>query len=236
MKKSGSQSESIGYDAVTGVFFVPASERERLRRGFPHDDIEGAIDQAGRHARRYPESFQDRIKADPERFLELDLEWQFFRPKPEADPANLAEVAQQIRVCPTFIFEALTGTVDEALAVKDLFVFYRLFYELGGTGFEPTDDPAADLAHLLEACGGDKGLPSLQEMDVRILKHLYATAVPSLQSDLASAFDQSRRAIAERLRYLRRLGLTHQPSGRRRGDVLTAKGKELLHHAERKQK
>jgi len=218
----------IAYDAATCVFFVPPEEMTQWRRRCPHDDIEAAIRQAGEHTRTCAPQVREQIAAHPQRFLELDLRWQLFRPKPEPEPTTLAQLAQQIRLCPTLIYEVLTGKVDEALAAADLLTFYRPFFELGGTGFDPTGEPGIDLKRLLTACDAEKALPTIQEIDVRILKQLYATEAPALPTDLVEKLGKDRRTIGERLTYLRRLGLTHRSTGSGRGETLTTKAKQLL--------
>jgi hypothetical protein len=220
--------QEIGYDAATCTFLVPPETAAQLRDRCPHDDIEAAIRQAGEHTRAYAHDTRARIEAQPQRFLELDLQWQLFRPKPEPEPANLAELAHQIRLCPALICEVLTGKVNEALAATDLLTFYRPFFELGGAGFEPTGEPATDLKRLLRACGAAETLPTIQEIDVRILQHLYVVAAPALPADLVEKLGGDRRTIGERLTYLRRLGLIQRPAGRRRRETLTTKARQIL--------
>jgi hypothetical protein len=203
----------------------------QLGRRCPHDDIEAAIRQAGEHTRTYAQDTRARIEAQPQRFLELDLQWQLFRPRPEPGPTSLTELAHQIRLCPALIYEVLTGQVSEALAATDLLTLYRPFLELGGTGFEPTGEPATDLKRLLRACGAAETLPTIQEIDVRILQHLHASKVPVLSDALIEKLGQDRRTIAERLTYLRHLGLTQRPAGRRRGETLTGKARQILEAA-----
>jgi len=231
MTRATDKPHGIAYDAVTCIFFVPQGEMSQWRQRCPHDDLETAIRQAGEHTRTYPQEVRERIAARPQPFLELDLRWQLFRPKPEPQPATLAQLAQQIRLCPTLIYEVLTGKVSEALAATDLLTFYRPFFELGGTGFEPTGEPATDLKRLLRVCGAEKTLPTLQQIDVRILQHLYAVKVPALPADLVETLGKDRRTVTERLTYLRRLGLTQRPASRRRGETLTSKARHVLEAA-----
>jgi len=218
----------IAYDAATCAFFVPPQDVAQWRRRCPHDDIATAIRQAGEHTRTYAPQVREQIAAHPQRFLELDLRWQLFRPKPEPEPATLPQLARQIRLCPTLIYEVLTGKGNDTLAAADLLTFYRPFFELGGAGFEPTGEAGADLKRLLTACGAEQSLPSLQEIDVRILKQLYATEAPALSSDLVEQLGRDRRTIGERLTYLRRLGLTHHSAGSGRGETLTTKARQVL--------
>ena len=218
----------IAYDAATCTFFVPPAEMSQWRQRCPHDDLEAAVRLAGEHTRTYPPEVRQRIAARPLPFLELDLRWQLFRPRPEPEPTTLAQLARQIRLCPALIYEVLTGKVSEALAATDLLTFYRPFLELGGTGFEPTGEAAADLKRLLRACGAEKTLPTLQQIDVRILQHLYAVEAPALSADLVETLGKGRRTITERLTYLRRLGLTQRPARRRRGETLTSKARHVL--------
>ncbi|MBN2133183.1 MAG: hypothetical protein JW741_27020, partial [Sedimentisphaerales bacterium] len=178
--------------------------------------------------RTYAREVRQRIAAQPQRFLELDLQWQLFRPKPEPEPTTLAQLARQIRLCPTLIYKVLTGRSNEALAAADLLIFYRPFFELGGTGFDPTGEPGVDLKRLLTACGAETSLPTIQEIDVRILKQLYATEAPALSADLIEKLGRDRRTIGERLTYLRRLGLTRRDAGAGHGETLTTKARQLL--------
>jgi len=218
----------IAYDAATCSFLVPEAAMSQWRSRYPHDDLEAAIRQAGEHTRTYAQEVREQIAARPQPFLELDLRWQLFRPKPEPEPTTLAQLAQQIRLCPTLIYEVLTGKSNEGLAATDLLTFYRPFFELGGTGFDPTGQPAVDLKRLLTACGAETSLPTIQEIDVRILKQLYATEAPALPADLVEKLGKDRRTIGERLTYLRRLGLTRCGGGSGRGETLTTKAKQLL--------
>ena len=218
----------IRYDPTTCIFTVSDIELQRLQRQYPYDDIQAAVTQSGEHTRGYPASFRQKIEADPSHFLEFDLEWQLFRPKPEQEPQTLSELARQIKLCPTFIREALIGEVDMELAGQDLAIFYRRYYELGGTGFEPTNNADVDLARLLELCGEDKRLPRLQEIDVKILKHLNEAEFTKMQAELEMELNIPRKTIGKRLRRLRGLGLTHRVLGKRGGEAISALGRHLL--------
>lgn len=218
----------IRYDTETCTYSVPDSEQRRLQGKYPYDDIQAAIIQAGKHTKRYPDNARQAIKANPGRALEFDLECWLFNPKPEQQARTLAELAQQIRLCPTFVREALTGQIDAELAGRDLAKFYPRYYELGGTGFEPTSNAAVDLVCLLESCGGEKRLPRLQEIDVRILKHLNTAEFARKLSDLETELNVPRETVGKRLEVLRALGLTHRPQGQKGGDAISTPGKNFL--------
>jgi hypothetical protein len=218
----------IRYDPETCTYSVPDSEQRRLQGKYPYDDIQAAIIQAGKHTKRYSENARQAIEANPGRALEFDLECWLFSPKPEQQAQTLAELAQQIRLCPTFVREALTGEIDAELAGRDLAKFYPRYYELDGTGFEPTNNVAVDLVCLLESCGGEKRLPRLQEIDVKILKHLNTTEFAKRLSDLEVELKVPRETVGKRLRYLRELGLIHRPKGRAGGDAISTPGKNFL--------
>lgn len=219
---------SIRYDPETCTYSVPDSEQRRLQGKYPYDDIQAAIIQAGRHTKRYSENARQAIKANPDRALEFDLECWLFNPKPEHQARTLAELAQQIRLCPTFVREALTGEIDAKLAGRDLAKFYPRYYELGGEGFEPTHNAVVDLVCLLESCGGEKRLPRLQEIDVRILKHLNTAKFARKLSDLEAELNVPRETVGKRLKVLRALGLTHRPQGQKGGDIISTSGKNFL--------
>lgn len=223
-----SESRHIRYDPQTYTYSVPASEQRRLLAKYPYDDIQAAIIQAGRHTKRYSENARQAIKANPKRALEFDLECWLFGPKQEQKPLTLAELARQIRLCPTFVREALTGQVDAKLADHDLVKFYPLYYELGGTGFEPTYDADVDLVSLLKACGQEKKLPRLQEIDVRILKHLNQAKFAGKLSDLEAELNVPRETVGKRLKVLRALGLTYKPKGQKVGDAISTPGRNFL--------
>jgi len=178
--------------------------------------------------KRYSENACQAIKANPGRALEFDLECWLFNPQPQQQAQSLAELAQQIRLCPTFVREALTGQIDAELAGRDLAKFYPRYYELGGTGFEPTNNAVVDLVCLLESCGGEKRLPRLQEIDVRILKHLNTAEFAKKLSDLEAELNVSRETVSKRLEVLRALGLTHRPEGQKGGDAISTPGKDFL--------
>lgn len=218
----------IRYDPETGTYSVPDSEQRRLQGKYPYDDIQAAIIQAGKHTKRYSENARQTIQADPGRALEFDLECWLFRPEPEQQARTLSELAQQIRLCPTFVREALTGEIDAELAGRDLAKFYPSYYELGSTGFEPTNNAAVDLVCLLESSGGEKRLPRLQEIDVKILKHLNTAEFAKRLSDLETELKMSRETVGNRLKVLRALGLTHQPQGQKGGDAISTPGRNFL--------
>jgi len=218
----------IQYDPETCTYSVPDSEQRRLQGKYPYDDIQAAIIQAGKHTKRYSGNARQAIKANPGRAIEFDLECWLFNPKPEHQARTLAELAQQIRLCPTFVREALTGEIDAELAGRDLAKFYPEYYELGGTGFEPTHNAAVDLVCLLESCGGEKRLPRLQEIDVRILKHLNTAEFARKLSDLEAELNVPRETVGKRLEVLRALGLTHRPQGQKGGDAISTPGKNFL--------
>jgi len=218
----------IRYDPETCTYSVPEPEQRRLQSKYPYDDIRAAIIQAGRHTKRYSENARQAIKANPGRALEFDLECWLFNPKPEHQARTLAELAQQIRLCPTFVREALTGQIDAELAGRDLAKFYPRYYELGGTGFEPTNNAAVDLVCLLESIGGEKRLPRLQEIDVRILKHLNTAEFARKLSDLETELNVPRQTVGKRLKVLRALGLTHRPHGQMGGDTISTPGRNFL--------
>ena len=218
----------IRYDPVTCTYSVSDSDQQRLQDKYPYDDIQAAIIQAGKHTKRYSENARQAIKANPGHALEFDLECWLFSPKPQQQAETLVELAQQIRLCPTFVREALTGEIDAALAGRDLAKFYPRYYELGGTGFEPTNNAVVDLVCLLESCGGEKRLPRLQEIDVRILKHLNTAEFARKLSDLEAELNVPRETVGKRLKVLRALGLTHRPQGQKSGDVISTPGKNFL--------
>ena len=218
----------IRYDPETGTYSVSDSEQRRLQGKYPYDDIQAAIIQAGKHTKRYSENARQTIQADPGRALEFDLECWLFRPEPEQQARTLSELAQQIRLCPTFVREALTGEIDAELAGRDLAKFYPRYYELGSTGFEPTNNAAVDLVCLMESCGGEKRLPRLQEIDVKILKHLNTAEFAKRLSDLETELNVPRDTVGKRLKVLRALGLTHQPQGQKGGDAISTPGRNFI--------
>jgi len=218
----------IRYNPDTCTYSVSDSEQRRLQSKYPYDDIQAAIIQAGRHTKRYSANARQAIKANPDRALEFDMECWLFNPKPEHQARTLAELAQQIRLCPTFVREALTGEIDAELAGRDLAKFYPEYYELDGTGFEPTHNAAVDLVCLLESCGGEKRLPRLQEIDVRILKYLNTAEFARKLSDLEAKLNVPRETVGKRLEVLRALGLTHRPQGQKGGDAISTPGKNFL--------
>ena len=218
----------IRYDPETFSYYVPDSQIRRLQRKYPFDDIQAAIIQAGRHTQRYSKNALQSIKADPCRALEFDLECWMFGPQPQQKARTLSELAQQIRLCPTFVREALTGEIDTELAASDLVKFYPIYYELGGSGFEPTHNAAVDLVSLLKACGEEKRLPRLQEIDVKILKYLNTAEFAKKLSDLEAELNVPRQTIGKRLKVLRSLGLTHQPKGQMSGDTISTPGRNFL--------
>jgi len=218
----------IRYDPEACTYSVPDSEQRRLQGKYPYDDIQAAIIQAGRHTKRYSENARQAINANPGRALEFDLECWLFNPKPEHQARTLAELAQQIRLCPTFVREALTGEINAELAGRDLAKFYPRYYELGSTGFEPTNNAVVDLVCLLESCGGEKRLPRLQEIDVKILKYLNTVKFAMRLSDLETELNVPRETVGKRLKVLRALGLTHRPQGQKGGDAISTPGKNFL--------
>jgi len=218
----------IRYDPETCTYSVSDPEQRRLQGKYPYDDIQAAIIQAGKHTIHYSANARQAIKENPGRALEFDLECWLFSPKPQQQARTLAELAQQIRLCPTFVRKALTGQIDEELAGRDLVKFYPMYYELGGTGFEPTNNATVDLVCLLESCGGEKRLPRLQEIDVRILKHLNSAEFARKLSDLEAELNVPRETVGKRLEVLRALGLTHQPQGQKGGDAISTPGKNFL--------
>ena len=218
----------IRYDPETYTYFVPDSQLRRLQCKYPYDDIHAAIIQAGRHTKRYSDNARQAIKANPGRALKFDLECWLFGPKPEQKAGTLSELAQQIKLCPTFVREALTGEIDSVLAGRDLAKFYPRFYELGGTGFEPTSNAAIDLVSLLKACGEEKKLPRLQEIDVKILKYLNTAKFTQKLSDLEAKLNVPRVTVGKRLKILRALGLTHRPQGQKGGDAISTPGSNFL--------
>jgi len=222
------KSSQIRYDPETFKYFVSESEQQRLQGKYPYDDIPAAIIQAGRHTQRYSENARQSIKANPRRALEFDLECWLFSPKPEQKARTLAELAQQIRLCPTFVREALTGQIDAKLASRDLVKFYPMFYELCGTGFEPTYNAAVDLVNLLESCGGEKRLPRLQEIDVKILKHLNTAEFAQRLSDLEAELNVPRETVSKRLKVLRKLGLTNLAHGQKGAEAISTEGRNFL--------
>jgi predicted transcriptional regulator len=222
------KSSQIRYDPETFTYCVPDSEQRRLQGKYPYDDIQAAIIQAGRHTQRYSENARQSIKADPCSALEFDLECWLFMPELQQQAQTLAELAQQIRLCPTFVREALTGEIDAKLAGRDLVKFYPMYYELGGIGFEPTHNAAVDLVNLLESCGGEKRLPRLQEIDVKILKHLNTAGFAKKLSDLEAELNVPRQTVGKRLKVLRSLGLTRRPKGQKGGDVISTSGRNFI--------
>lgn len=228
MSTKKAKSSRISYDPDMFTYSVPDSEQRRLQGKYPYDDIQAAIIQAGRHTQRYSENARQSINADPCRALEFDLECWLFSPKPQQQPQTLSELAQQIRLCPTFVREALTGEIDAELARRDLVKFYPIYYELGGTGFEPTHDAAVDLLNLLESCGGNKRLPRLQEIDVKILKHLNTAEFAKKLSDLETELNVPRETVDKRLKVLRKLGLTHLTQDQKDAEAISAEGRNFL--------
>lgn len=228
MKTKKTKSSRISYDPETFSYSVPEPEQRRLQGKYPYDDIGAAIIRAGRHTQRYSENARQSIKADPCRALEFDLECWLFSPKPQQRPKTFAELAGQIRLCPTFVREALTGQIDAGLARRDLVKFYPVYYELGGTGFEPTHDAVVDLVGLLESCGGEKRLPRLQEIDVKILKHLNTAQFAKKLDDLEAELDVPRETVGKRLQLLQSLGLTHRPQGQKEGQAISQQGRDFL--------
>ncbi|MFC1604744.1 hypothetical protein ACFL5F_06925 [Planctomycetota bacterium] len=222
------QSSQIRYDPETYTYSVPDSEQRRLQSKYPYNDIQAAIIQAGKHTKRYSDYARQTIQADSCRALEFDLECWLFRPVPEQQARTLSELADQIRLCPTFVREALTGEIDAELAGRDLVKFYPRYYELGGTGFQPTYNPAIDLVCLLESCGGEKRLPRLQEIDVKILKHLNTAEFAKRLSDLETELNVPRETVGKRLKVLRKLGFTHLTQGQKDGEAISAQGRNFL--------
>jgi DNA-binding transcriptional ArsR family regulator len=218
----------IRYNPETCTYSVPDSQLRRLQCKYPYDDIQAAIVQAGRHTKRYSENARQAIEANPHHALEFDLECWLFAPKPQQQPRTLSELARQIKLCPTFVREALTGEINAKLAARDLAKFYPRYYELGGTGFEPTHNATVDLVSLLKACGEEKKLPRLQEIDVKILKHLNAAEFARKLGDLEAELNVPRVTVGKRLKILRALGLTHRPKGQKGGDAISAPGKNFL--------
>jgi len=218
----------IRYDPETCTYSVPDSILKHLQVKYPYDDIRAAIARAGRHTKGYSEKARQKIKADPGRVLEFDLECWLFRPEPEQQARTLAELAQQIKLCPTFVREALTGEIDMKLAGRDLVKFYPMYRKLGGTGFEPTDNATDGLVHLLELCGEKRRLPRLQEIDVRILKYLNTAKFAKRQTDLETVLNVPIETVGKRLKVLRALGLIHRPQGQKGGDAISTPGKNFL--------
>ena len=218
----------IQYDPMTCTYSVPESQMRRLQGKYPYADIRAAIAEAGKHTLGYPENACRAIEADPERILELDLELWLFRPAGEPQAKMLAELAKQIMLCPTFVREALTGQIDIDLARRDLERFYRRYRELGGGGFHPADNAAVGLVRLLELCGGQKRLPRLQEIDVRILKYLYACELAKKQSDLETELKVSQATVGKRLECLRQLGLIERIRDAESAQEISAEGKRFL--------
>jgi DNA-binding transcriptional ArsR family regulator len=218
----------IRYDPETFSYSVPDLQQRRLQGKYPYDDIRAAIIQAGKHTKHYSENARQAIKANPSRALEFDLECWLFGPKPQQKAQTLSELAQHIRLCPTFVREALTGEIDTKLAAHDIAKFYPRYYELGGEGFEPTHNAAVDLVSLLKACGEEKKLPRLQEIDVKILKHLNKAEFAKKLSDLEEELNIPRQTVSKRMKVLRALGLTHQPKDRKGGDTISTPGRNLL--------
>ena len=226
--KSKAKSGQICYDPDTFSYYVPELEQRRLQAKYPYDDMQAAIIQAGRHTQRYSENARQSIKADPRRALEFDLECWLFSPKPQQQARTLSDLARQIRFCPTFVREALTGEIDGELAGRDLVKFYPVYYELGGAGFEPTHNAVVDLVGLLESCGGEKRLPRLQEIDVKILKHLNTAEFAKKLSDLEAELDVPQETVSKRLQLLQVLGLTHQPQDQKDEQVISQQGRDFL--------
>ena len=222
------KSSQIRYDPKTCTYTVPDSEQRRLQGKYPYDDIQAAIIQAGKHTKRYSDNARQTIQADPCRALEFDLECWLFRPVPQQQARTLSELTDQIRLCPTFVREALTGEIDAELAGRDLAKFYPSYYELGGTGFQPTYNAAVDLVCLLESSGGEKRLPRLQEIDVKILKHLNTAEFAKKLSDLETELNAPRETVGKSLRYLRELGLICHPKSRTDGDTISTSGRNFI--------
>ena len=228
LRRKKTMGHQIRYDPTTCTYSLPESEMRRLQDRHPYADIAAAIAEAGKHTRAYPKNVRESIETDPKRVLELDLELWLFRPEPEQQAETLAELAKQILLCPTFVREALTGRIDVGLACRDLERFYRRYRELGGGGFEPAENAAASLERLLELCGEQKRLPRLQEIDVRILKHLHTCEFAKNQSDLETEVKVSRAAVGKRLKCLRQLGLIERIRGRASGEVISPEGERFL--------
>jgi predicted transcriptional regulator len=218
----------IRYDPVTCTYSMPDSQLRRLQAKYPYDDIQAAIIRAGRRTKKYSENARRAIKENPGMALEFDLECWLFGPKPQQQAKTLSELARQIRLCPTFVREALTGDIDAELAARDLAKFYPRYYELNGRGFEPTHNAAVDLVSLLKACGGEKKLPRLQEIDIKILKYLNSVKFAQKLSDLEAELDIPRQTVSKRMKVLRALGLIHRPQGRRGGEAISTSGRNFL--------
>jgi hypothetical protein len=218
----------IRYDPKTCTYSVPDSQLRRLQAKYPYDDIQAAIIQAGRRTKRYSDNARRAIKENPGRALEFDLECWLFGPTQQQQAKTLSELAQQIRLCPTLVREALAGEIDSELAGQDLAKFYPRYYELSGTGFEPTHNAAVDLVSLLKACGGEKKLPRLQEIDVKILKYLNLAKFAQKLSDLEVKLNVPRQTVSKRMKFLRALGLTHRPKGKKGGDTISTPGRNFL--------
>jgi len=218
----------IRYDPETCTYSVPESILKKLQVKYPYDDIRAAIARAGKHTKGYSEKVRQNIKADPGRVLEFDLECWLFRPEPEQQARTLPELGQQIKLCPTFVREALTGEIDMKLAGCDLAKFYPMYRELGGTGFEPVNNAADGLVRLLELCGEKRRLPRLQEIDVRILKYLNTAELAKRQADLETKLGVPRKTVGKRLKFLRELGLIFRPQGRTGGEAISTQGKHFL--------
>lgn len=218
----------IRYDPETCTYSVPDSILKQLQVKYPYDDIRAAIARAGKHTKGYSENARQNIKSDPGRVLEFDLECWLFRPEPERQALTLSELAQQIKLCPTFVREALTGEIDMELAGRDLEKFYPMYRKLGGTGFKPANNAADGLVHLLELCGENVRLPRLQEIDVRILKYLNTAKFAKRQADLEMELRVPRKTVGKRLKYLRELGLIFRPQGRTGGEAISTQGRHFL--------
>jgi DNA-binding MarR family transcriptional regulator len=218
----------IRYDPTTCTYAAPESELRRLQGKYPYADIRAAIDEAGKHTRAYPENARQAIEANPERVLELDLELHLFRPQGEPQAETLAELVKQIMLCPAFVREALTGQIDTDLAQRDLERFYRRYRELGGGDFEPAENATAGLVRLLELCGGQKRLPRLQEIDIKILKYLHTSELANKQSDLETELQVPRATVGKRLEYLRQLGLIERIRDAESAQAISPEGRRFL--------
>lgn len=218
----------IQYDPETCTYSVPDPILKKLQVKYPYDDIRAAITRAGKHTKGYSEKARNNIKADPGHILEFDLECWLFMPEPQKQARTLTELGQQIKLCPTFVREALTGEIDVELAGRDLVKFYPMYRELSGTGFEPADNASGGLVRLLELCGEKRRLPRLQEIDVRILKYLNTARFAKRQADLETELNVPIETVGKRLRILRALGLIHRPEGQTGGDAISTPGKHFL--------